>query len=379
MNTANNEFSLDAGLIHLNHAGVSPWPSRTAAAVRRFSEENLHLGSLHYPRWTETESKLRRQFQGLIGAPDADDIALLKNTSEALSVVALGMPWKAGDNIVGIQQEFPSNRIVWESLEKPFGVNYRQVDILAAEDPEAALISATDRATHLLAVSAVQYASGLRLDLERLGDFCRQRGILFCVDAIQWLGALPFDLESCQADFVAADGHKWLLGPEGVALFYCRAEQRERLRLNQYGWHMLANPGDFEASDWTPAASARRFECGSPNNLGIHAQSASLSLLEEIGMQQVAAAIQLRVNLILEHIQRRGYELLSPAQASRQAGIVTFRIAGADHERLFRRLLERQVLCACRMGGLRFSPHFYTPPERIDDAFELIDGLLKTP
>ena len=346
--------------------------------VAQFSEENQCLGSLYYPRWTEVESQLRGQFQRLIGAPNVDDIALLKNTSEALSVVAYGLPWKRGDSIVGIQQEFPSNRVVWESLETRCGVNYRRVDTSTTDDPEAALIDAMDNSTRLLAISAVQYASGLRLDLDRLGDYCKRHNILFCIDAIQWLGALPFDVEACQADFVAADGHKWLLGPEAVAVFYCRAEQRERLRLNQFGWHMLENHHDFDAPDWTPASSARRFECGSPNNLGIHAQSASLSLLEEIDMKTVAANIEQRVMLILEHIHRRGYKLLSPSVASRRAGIVTFRMAGVDHERLFLRLLEHKLLSACRMEGLRFSPHFYTPLERIDAAFELIDELLKT-
>ena len=374
----NHEFPLDKSLIHLNHAGVSPWPLRTTKMVAQFSEENQSLGSLYYPRWTEVESQLRGQLQRLIGAPNVDDIALLKNTSEALSVVAYGLPWKRGDSIVGIQQEFPSNRVVWESLETRYGVNYRCVDTATTDDPEAALIDAVDSSTRLLAISAVQYASGLRLDLERLGDYCKRNDILFCIDAIQWLGALPFDVEACQADFVAADGHKWLLGPEAVALFYCRAEQRERLSLNQFGWHMLENHHDFDAPDWAPANSARRFECGSPNNLGIHAQSASLSLLEEVGMKTVAANIEQRVTHIIEHIHRRRYTLLSPSEASRRAGIVTFRMAGVDHEQLFLRLLEHKLLSACRMEGLRFSPHFYTPLERIDAGFELIDELQGT-
>jgi len=377
MKTINNEFPLDKDLIHLNHAGVSPWPQRAIFAVEQFSKENLRLGSLHYPRWTEVENQLREQFQRLLNAPNTDEIALLKNTSEALSVIAYGLPWNIGDSIVGIAQEFPSNRVVWESLEKPYGVTYRRVDLSTTDDPEAALINAMDHSTRLLAISAVQYASGLRLDLERLGDYCKQHDILFCIDAIQWLGALPFDVEACQADFVAADGHKWLLGPEAVALFYCRAEQRERLRLNQFGWHMLENHKDFDAPNWAPANSARRFECGSPNNLGIHAQSASLSLLEDVGMHVIKSHIEQRVELILEHVRRRGYELLSPALASHRAGIVTFRISDVDHERLFFQLLEHKLLSACRMKGLRFSPHFYTPTERIDAAFELIDGLLK--
>jgi len=377
---ANNhpEFPLDKALIHLNHAGVSPWPKRTINAIENFSQENLHRGSLHYPAWTEQESQLRGQFQRLIGATDVSDIALLKNTSEALSVIAYGLPWTSGDTIIGIQQEFPSNRVVWESLQESYGVHYHAVNISGNDDPETAIIDAMDHSTRLLAISAVQYASGLRLDIERLGEHCKKRGILFCIDAIQWLGALPFDVESCHADFVCADSHKWLLGPEGIALFYCRAEQREQLSLKQFGWHMLEKMHDFDAPEWTPANSARRFECGSPNNLGIHAQSASLSLLEDIGMQSIATRIEQRVNLIEEHIQRKRYALLSPTSPSRRAGIITFRIEGVDHANLFLRLIEHHLLAACRLEGLRFSPHFYTPFEQIDAAFKLLDELLKT-
>ena len=133
--------------------------------------------------------------------------------------MAFGLPWTPGDNVVGIARDFPSNRVVWEALDG-LGVEFRAVDINLATDPEIALIAACDRRTRVLAVSWVHYVTGLRLDLERLGSHCRGRGILFCIDAIQGLGALRLDVQACGADFVAADGHKWLLGPEGVALFY---------------------------------------------------------------------------------------------------------------------------------------------------------------
>ncbi len=368
------EFRLAPGLVHLNHAGVAPWPARTRRAVCDFAAENARLGSLHYPRWEAGEQRLRAQFAALIHAPSADDIALLKNTSEALSLVASGLDWRRGDNVVGPAEEFPSNRLPWQALARR-GVAYRSVPLAGADDPEAALLAAMDGRTRLLAVSAVQYASGLRLDLARLGAACRARGVLLCVDAIQQLGALPFDVQACQADFVAADGHKWLLGPEGVALFYCRAGLRERLQLQQFGWHMVAAPGDFERRDATPAASARRFEAGSPNHLGIVAQSASLSLLAEVGMAAVAEALQRRVEYVIAQAERRGFPLCSPRDPARRAGIVTFRVPGADHRRLAGALLAARVLCAARGGGLRFSPHFYTPFEAIDTAFRRLDAL----
>ena len=369
------EFPLDPALVHLNHAGVAPWPARTRRAVCDFADENTRLGSLHYPDWQAREARLRAQFAQLINAPSADDIALLKNTSEALSLVAFGLDWRRGDNVVGPAGEFPSNRLVWEALGPRFGVQYRAVPLDGQDDPEAALMAAVDGDTRLLAVSAVQYASGLRLDLVRLGEFCRVRSVLLCVDAIQQLGALPFDVQACQADFVAADGHKWLLGPEGMALFYCRSEARERLHLQQFGWHMVAAMGDFERRDWRPADSARRFEAGSPNNLGIAAQSASLSLLLAVGMPAVAEALATRVAAVIEQARRRGFPLRSPTAAARRAGIVTFHVPGVDNRRLYARLIAAGVLCAQRLDGLRFSPHFYTPPAAIEAAFERLDAL----
>ena len=276
---------------------------------------------------------------------------------------------------MGIAQEFPSNRVLWESLAPP-GVEYRQLDLdaclSAGRDPEDDLLALCDGRTRLVAVSWVQYARGLRLDLGRLSAGCRTRGILLGLDAIQGLGAVPLDLGATPADFVAADGHKWMLGPEGLALLYVAPALRSQLRLHQYGWHMLEQCGDFERRDWTPALDARRFECGSPNLIGAHGLEASLSLLQEVGMGAVQAAIEPRIEHLIARIDARGYELLSPRTPERRAGIVTFRVPGSDPQALYARLMAGQCLCAQRGGGVRFSPHFYTPFEDLDRAMELV-------
>jgi cysteine desulfurase/selenocysteine lyase len=362
-----DEFSLDPTLCHLNHAAVGPWPRRTAEAVARFAEENRLLGSLHYPQWLATERRLRERLAGLIGAESAADIALAKNTSEALSMIAYGLTWEPGDEIVGIAQEFPSNRVVWESLTEQ-GVAWSALDLDGSSDPEADLLALCTPRTRMIAVSWVQYARGLRLDLERIGAFCRSKGILFCVDAIQGLGALPFDLARAEVDFVVADGHKWMLGPEGVALLYVRPALRPGLALRQFGWHMLEHSGDFDRLNWQPAEDARRFECGSPNLLGIHALEASLSLIEEVGIKQVWSQLEERTAHLIDGIDRHGLELLSPRESEQRAGIVTFRVPGTPSSELYTGLMKRRVLCAQRGGGIRFSPHFYTPVEVIDRA-----------
>jgi selenocysteine lyase/cysteine desulfurase len=365
------EFSLAPELIYFNHAAVAPWPKRAADAACRFAQENATTGALHYPRWLETETRLRQRLARLVNAAP-DDIALLKNTSEGLSTVAFGLEWRPGDSVVGIAMDFPSNRVVWEALRE-FGVAFRGVDVNAAPDPEAALLAACDNSTRLLAVSWVHYVTGLTLDLERLGRACRERGILFCVDAIQGLGALPLDVQACHIDFVAADGHKWLLGPEGIAVFYCRPEARDRLRLRQIGWHSLEHPGDYERADWSPAASARRFECGSPNLLGIHALEASLGLLEDVGAARVAATIRDHTRTLRAGLAGLpGVTVLGPEDPRRWSGIVSCRSAGTGTRELVACLTDAGIVCAARGGAVRLSPHFYnndSEMERVIQAF----------
>ena len=365
-----DHFDLQDDILYLNHAAVSPWPRRAVQAVQRFAVDNGTTGSRRYPHWMAVETRLRERLAELIGAGSPRDITLAKSTSEALSMVAQGLPWQAGDNVVSIRQEFPSNRIVWEALADR-GVSWRGLDLYASTDPEADLLALCDERTRLVAVSWVQYARGLRLDLQRLGQGCRERGVLFCVDGIQGLGALPFDLAQMPADFVAADGHKWMLGPEGLALFWCRPALRETLRLTQFGWHMVEDMGDYDREDWQPAQSARRFECGSPNLLAAHALEASLSLLQEVGMAQVEAAIAERADRLIELIDAEGLELLSPRQPERRAGIITFRVPGVDQQALYKALMQQGLMCASRGGGLRFSPHFYTPVDQLERAVAL--------
>jgi len=366
-----DEFSLDPGIIYLNHAAVAPWPKRTVDAIERFSRENQQRGAQHYPRWLKTESTLRNQFRRLINAPSVDDIAILKNTSEALSVVAYGLTWRPGDNIVVCKQEFPSNRVIWESLQK-FGVTITYVDLDGSDDPESLIIQHINKQTRLLPISAVQYGTGLRMDLFRLGEHCRKNNILFCIDAIQSLGAIPFDVQAVDADFVMADGHKWMLGPEGVALFYCRSTIRETLTLNQYGWHMLDRIGDYDAEEWEPARTARRFESGSPNMLGMHAMSASLSLLLDIGIEKVEQLVIEHSNLMIDLVHSRSnLRVLSDTRPARLSGIVTFAHTSRPAHILVDYLMQKNVICAARGGGVRFSPHFYTDPRCIENAIQL--------
>lgn len=376
MTTFLDEFVQAPGLRYLNHAAVAPWPNRAASAVARFAQENVLLGARDYSDWMTLEQRLRERLMRLLNAPSTDDIALVKNTSEALSFVAFGLPWQSGDQVVISDEEFPSNRIVWEALAVQ-GVEVIQAS-LKGDDPEGALLAACGPRTRLMSVSAVQFASGLRLDLQRLGAGCKQQNVLFCIDAIQQLGALPFDVQRYQCDFAMADGHKWLLGPEGLGVFYVRSELREQLKLHEFGWHMLEHMGDYRRTTWEPAKSARRFECGSPNMLGAMALEASLSLLEEVGMPSVAALIAERMQWLQDGLGAiAGITVHSPLNPARRGGIFSFSIDGIDNQVLYEALKAEQVVCIPRGPGVRFSPHFYTEKRVIDETIAIVSAIAK--
>jgi len=391
----NTYFQLDEHIIHLNHAAVGPWPIATRDAVVAFANENASIGSQNYEHWLKTEQQLKHKLAILINARFSDEIAILKNTSEGLSLIAQGLDFVAGDNLVVPAEEFPSNKVVWQALQAK-GVEIRLVSLhddkhQMLADPEQVLIDAMDERTRLLSCSSVQFALGLRLDLNRIGHACKQNTYkpddsktLFCVDAIQSLGAMTFDVQACDADFVVADGHKWMCGPEGTALFYCRQAVQPQLQLQQFGWHMLKNAFDFSAEQDDQALDdliidgAQRFECGSPNMMGITALDASLGVLLDIGINKIQDAVLANSHYLIEQLQAiPGVNLLTPTNAAKHAGIINFKKdsidnASVDNTRLYQHLQSNNVICAFRGGGIRFSPHFYVSTKLMDKALDMV-------
>ncbi len=371
-------FDLDPRLVYLDHAAVAPLPRAAAEAACRFAREAAVRGALRYERWLETEARLRARAAALFGS-EPDDVAIVKNTSEGLSLLAFGLDWRRGDGIVHCADDFPANRHVWEAAAARFGLVRRTVAIAREPDPEAALIAALDAGpTRVLAVSSVHYATGLRLDLARLGAACAERGVILCVDAIQSLGALRMDVRGWGIHWAAADGHKWLLGPEGCGLLYAAPELRERVALTQVGWHTAARPGDFEAPALRPRTDAARYEPGSPNLLGIHALEASLALLQEAGADTVERLVLDNAGHLIEGataLHTDGLPLLpvSPADADRRSGIVALEVGDPPGAAALQaRLRERGVVCAQRAGLLRLSPHFYITREELDRALAVL-------
>ncbi len=361
---------LDAPGVYLNHAAIAPWPRVAAEAVQAFAAENAALGARHYSAWMAIEARAHRRLAALLGA-ECDDIAIVKNTSDGLSLVAASRQWQRGDEVVIGVEEFPSNRLPWLALQKR-GVVVREVSVAGA-DPEADLLAACTVQTKLLSISAVQYHNGLRLDLEALGAELERRDIRFCVDAIQQLGALALDVRHIRCDYLAADAHKWLLGPEGVGVFYSSRRGRAELEPIAHGWRMYPEPFDFSRRDFTPPAGAVRYEAGSPNMVGIVALDASLGLLLDTGIGEIERRLIANRDRLAAHLTTLpGIEIVSPQAAARRSGIVSFRhrtLAAAD---LQRELAQRDVIAAARNGAVRLSPHFYQPPEMMDTAAGII-------
>ena len=373
------DFNIDPEIIYLNHAAVAPWPRVTAEAIKSFTDQNSHLGAAYYPQWLKTEQSLKQKLAQLINSPSEDNIALVKNTSEALSFVANGLNWQAGDSIVIAREEFPSNRIVWQSLQQQ-GVIIKLVSLYNNQNncsPEQNLLNAIDDTTRLLSVSSVQYADGLRMDLQPLGQYCQQHNILFCVDAIQSLGALPMDVQDINADCIMADGHKWLISPEGLGVFYCRDSLLEQLKPSQFGWHMTEDLYNFDALEWRPAQSARKFECGSPNMLGVHALHSSVSLILEHGIEKITQQLLFNSLYLADKLkQLPDINIMSSLSRDRLSGIIAFRHSKLSSEAIYQTLMEKNVICAMRHGNVRFSPHYYTSKVVMDKGIVILRDVI---
>jgi selenocysteine lyase/cysteine desulfurase len=366
--------SLENG-IHADHAAIAPWPRATMEAVRQFAHDSAHLGVRAYPGWLARERALRDLVAEMINAESAADIAFLQNTSEGVCIVANGVDWQAGDNVVTAMGEFPTNRLAWDALQRR-GVAVRPVDMRAAASPEAALIGAMDARTRVLAVSSVQWQDGFRLQLADLGRACQASGTLFFVDAIQEFGALQIDVRGSAIDCLAAGAHKWQMGPEGIAIFYCAPAVRARLELARHGWHMLEQPYRYDLAGRPPTATARRFEPGSPNMLGQAALAASLGVLRDAGLAEVERLVLDNTRKLVAGIGAvPGLRVVSATAPERLSGIVALAHCKLDPPELLERLRNVGVAAAWRGEAVRLSPHYYQhgrPMERLLEAVEAV-------
>ena len=361
-----DQFPVREHLIYLNHAGVTPLCKRAADAMKELADDALAYGSFHYDRWLAAYDGVRQSAAKLVcGAPQ--DIAIVKNTSEGIATIAMGFDWRPGDKIVGFEEEFPANYYPWKRLESTGA----KVEWLSVEDP-LEKIEAACCGARLLAISFVQYLSGYRAGLEALGEICRRRGCFFVVDAIQGLGAFPVDVRKCGIHALAADGHKWLLGPEGCGLLYIHPELRERVAPVEFGYTNVARFTDYGTRDMTLRPDAGRYECGTLNTVGCYGLKAALEFLLEVGVERVAPAVQALGDRIADGVRRKGYEVLGRRTAATGAGIVSFRKPGVESGSIVHQLKQQRIVAANRSGWVRTSPHFYISSEEIDRMVEVL-------
>jgi len=369
-------FPVTEQYIFLEHASIAPVSRPVLEAMNEYLTDVATGGGWQEPRWMARVEAARVEAARLVGA-SRDEIAFVKNTSEGLLNVANGIRWRAGDNVVLPDGEFPANVYPWKNLAR-LGVETRFVSAPNGWVRTDDLIAAMDERTRLVTVSFVQYANGFRVDLDSIGAACRERGVLFCVDAIQGLGALRLDVSTTPVDFFAADGHKWLLAPEGSGVFYCRRERLEDLVPVGAGWYSVdrsgVGPGDYLNYDLPLLNNAARFEPGTRNNVGIYGLGAAVELLNEVGLEVIETRVLALTERLLEGLAQRGYEILSSRAPHERSAIVSFRSDRHPSKELWKRLREAHILTSLRQGAIRVAPHFYNTEAEIDAVLETLPG-----
>lgn len=355
-----HEFPVRKNLIYLNHAAVAPLCRRSAEAMQHLAEDCNQFGSLHYDEWLEAYDGLRRAAARLIHS-ETSEIALMKNTSEGIATIAMGLNWKPGDRIVAFREEFPANYYPWKRLEeKGIAVTWLSVEDSLEEIERAA------KGARLLAISFVQFLSGYRAPIQAIGEICRRNGVIYLVDAIQGMGAFPIDVRACHIDALAADGHKWMLGPEGCAILYISSDLQDQVEPVEFGWMNVAGYNDYGSRDMALRPDAGRYEPGTLNTIGCFGLRASIEFLLEVGVGEIAPVVQNLGDRIAAGVVARGYEVMGRRTAETGAGIVSFRKAGMADTEILRVLKEAKIAAAARAGWVRTSPHFYISPGEID-------------
>jgi cysteine desulfurase/selenocysteine lyase len=359
---------------YFDHAAVGPLPEPTRAAIATWLQQAAEVGDTVWPEWNRQAEQTRSHAAAMIGA-SPDEIALVPNTTAAINYIAQGFPWQPGDNIVTLANEFPSNVYPWQNLAS-LGVECRLVDVPGGVVDLNRIAAACDSRTRLLSLSWVGFASGYRVDLNEIAQLCQQKKIRFFLDAIQGLGVFPLDVRQTPVDFLAADGHKWLLGPEGAGVMFIRRELLDEIRPVHVGWNSVQRPYDFGSIDFHLKANASRYEGGAANMAGQIGLAASLQLLRELGVSPQASPVGEAVIEIANHtqseLQRIGATLISPRIAGHEAGIVTFTLPGSEPAAVREKLLAADIVVSCRGGGVRISAHGYNNAAEVSRLIDVL-------
>jgi len=358
--------------VYLDHAAVAPLSGPAQRTFNEWAADVAENGDTDWDRWRKGLERIRTLAADLIKA-DRSEIALIHNTTEGVNLVAEGFPWKPGDNVVLPTGEFPTNLYPWLN-QQASGVEVRQVPTRDERVDLEQLDAACNSRTRIIAISWIGYATGWRNDVDALVELAHRNGAYLFLDAIQGLGAFPIDLSETSVDFLAADSHKWLLGPEGAGIFFTRREHLDLLRPLSVGWNSVQHAGDFMNPELTFKQDAGRYEGGSYNMAGLHAMGASLELLAGYGVQQISQRILAITDELCERLREIGATIARAPDRKHRSGIVSFELPGHNPQERRRRCREQGIVINCRSGRLRASPHAYNDEEDIE---RLISALVE--
>jgi cysteine desulfurase/selenocysteine lyase len=358
-------FPVTESYIYLNHSAVCPLSTRVRDAMNRLVEDVTRNGSVNYNDWLQTYERTRESAASLVNAR-AHEIAFMRNTSDAISAVANGIEWRDGDNVVTCNVEFPANVYPWMRLCEERGIQLKFAEERGGRIDPGELLSKVDDRTRVVTISWVQFASGFRSDLARIGKFCRERDIIFVVDVIQGLGGLKLDVERDYVDAFAADAHKYLLGPEGIALLFVSDRVIDRIKPTVVGWTSVKNYEQHLDYDLNYRDGSLRFECGTLNSAGVYGLGAAIDLFLEVGPEEVEAYLLGLSDYLAERLTAKGYNVISSRLPGETSGVVTCTHEQRTPRELHRLLRAKNIITAPRANRLRISPHFYNTREEVD-------------
>jgi selenocysteine lyase/cysteine desulfurase len=368
--TLRHEMLVTRHWAYFDHAAVAPITAAAQRVMNEWAADSAENGELHEPNWLRRVDDVRRDFGRLLNA-DPLDLAFIKNTSEGISFVAEGYPWRPGDNMITAAEEYPANIYPWLNLAER-GVEVRMVPSRGPRITVDDVRERMDGRTRLVSLSFVEFSSGFRNDLDAVGSLCRERGVHFFVDAIQGLGVLPLDVQRTPIDFLAADGHKWLLGPGGAGIFFIRPDLVDFLHATSVGWSSVVSYLNFSKIDFRLKPHAGRWESGTLNIPGILGLGASLRLLLDIGINAVETRLMELTDYLCERTRGIGLETFSSRAAGERSGIVSLIVPGRDLQQLKRRCRDAGIVVNHRAGRLRVSPHCYNTTEELDRLIDVL-------
>ncbi len=357
---------------YFDHAAVAPISGPAQQALAEWSADSAANGDVPWLTWASGVERLRRRFAAFLAAGE-DEIALVPNTTVGINIVAEGFPWQPGDNVVVPDDEFPSNLFPWLNLESR-GVEVRRVQSGGRRLDLDKLAAACDRKTRIVSASWVGYAHGFRTNVDDLCAMVHEQGALLFLDAIQGLGVFPLDVSRTPVDFLAADGHKWLLGPEGAGMFYMRREHLARLEPRGVGWHSVEQAADYSLAEFRLRDAASRYEGGSMNIPGFLALDASLAMLGHYGAHAVSERVLAITDYLCARLEGIGAVVASDRDRQCASGIVSFDVPDRDSAQLRKQCLKADVVVSVRGGRLRASPHAYTSEQDVDRLIAVLDG-----